>query len=74
MTGKILLKELRAVLGEDPRLDFLAALPEAAQVKLGDDIRAARQCQQQALDAAINNGMRMVPALLRGPLKKILFQ
>ena len=66
-------KDLREVLGTERRLDFLAALPEAAQAQLSIDIQAARAQQKLALDAAIDNGLRMVPALLRGPLKKILF-
>jgi hypothetical protein len=66
-------KDLREVLGTERRLDFLAALPESAQARLSEDIHAARKRQRLALDAAIDNGMRMVPLLLRGPLKKILF-
>lgn len=66
-------KDLREVLGTERRLDFLAALPEADQLKLGADIKAARARQKKALDDAIENGLRMVPALLRGPIKKLLF-
>lgn len=66
-------KDLGEVLGTERRLDFLAALPESDQIKLGTDIKAARARQKKALDDAIENGLRMVPALLRGPLKKILF-
>jgi len=66
-------KDLREVLGTERRLDFLAALPEDAQAKLSADIQAARARQKKTLDDAIENGLRMVPALLRGPLKKILF-
>lgn len=66
-------KDLREVLGQERRLDFLAALPESDQLKLSADIKAARTRQKKSLDDAIENGLRMVPALLRGPLKKILF-
>lgn len=66
-------KDLRETLGQERRLDFLAALPDSAQEKLSQDIHASRARQRQALDDAINNGLRMVPMLLRGPLKKILF-
>lgn len=66
-------KDLREVLGTERRLDFLAALPETAQAQLSADIQSARAQQKKTLDEAIDNGLRMVPALLRGPLKKILF-
>lgn len=66
-------KDLRETLGTERRLDFLAALPESAQAKLSEDIHASRKRQRKSLDDAIENGMRMVPMLLRGPLKKILF-
>jgi hypothetical protein len=68
-----LLPALRAELGGGEEMDFLAALPESAQARLRDDIHAARTHQRQSLDQAINHGMRQVPMLLRGPLKKILF-
>ncbi len=66
-------KDLREVLGQERRLDFLAALPESAQAQLGKDILSARQRQKKALEEAVDHGLRMVPALLRGPIKKILF-
>ncbi|TXI09320.1 MAG: hypothetical protein E6Q76_06020 [Rhizobium sp.] len=64
---------MREVLGQERRLDFLAALPESAQSQLSKDILAARQRQKKALEEAVDHGLRMVPALLRGPIKKILF-
>ena len=66
-------KDLRETLGSERRLEFLAALPEPAQARLSADILAARKRQARALDEAIDNGLRMVPALLRGPVKKLLF-
>ena len=66
-------KDLREVLGQERRLGFLAALPESAQSQLSKDILAARQRQKKALEEAVDHGLRMVPALLRGPIKKILF-
>jgi hypothetical protein len=66
-------KDLREVLGTERRLDFLAALPESAQDQLSKDILAARRRQKKALEEAVDHGLRMVPALLRGPIKKILF-
>ena len=72
MAKKPLLQELQKELGGG-EVKFLAALPETALTQLRDDIHAARQLQRAALDAAINNGLRMAPMLLRVPLKKILF-
>lgn len=66
-------KDLREVLGQERRLDFLAALPESAQAQLSADILAARKRQKKSLEEAVDHGLRMVPALLRGPIKKILF-
>lgn len=54
-------------------LAFLDALPAEAQARLLDDIRATRARQKQALDAAIDQGLAMTPALLRGALRRILF-
>jgi hypothetical protein len=36
-------------------------------------IRDTRKHQREALDAAIAHGMSLVPALLRAPLRRILF-
>jgi hypothetical protein len=54
-------------------LSAIAELPADAQRQLLDAIRSARKRQQQALDAAIEQGLSMTPALLRGALKRILF-
>jgi hypothetical protein len=63
-----LLAELR---GAD--LAFLDTLPPEAQARLLEAIRATRRRQKQLLDEAINHGLSMTPALLRGTLKRILF-
>jgi hypothetical protein len=73
MSAEDLNPELRRALGTAQDLAFLAALDAAAQHRLGADIDAARERQRQLLDQAIEHGLRMVPALLRGPLKRILF-
>ncbi|HKY91012.1 MAG TPA: hypothetical protein VJM11_08230 [Nevskiaceae bacterium] len=54
-------------------LSVVGALPADAQRQLLEAIRATRKRQQQALDAAIEQGLSMTPALLRGALKRILF-
>lgn len=73
MSEQRLNADLRAELGDERRLDFLAALPIEAQARLAADLHSARQRQRTALDQAVDHGLRMAPALLRGPLKKILF-
>jgi hypothetical protein len=71
-TPSPLLPELAAELrGAD--LSAIGDLPSAAQTQLLDAIRTTRKRQQQALDAAIDQGLSMTPALLRGALKRILF-
>lgn len=54
-------------------LSAVSSLSTHAQRQLLDAIRATRKRQQQALDAAIEQGLSMTPALLRGALKRILF-
>lgn len=51
----------------------LAAVPDDAAADLAALLAESRAAQHGALDAAIEKGMRHVPLLLRGPLKKILF-
>lgn len=53
--------------------EALAALSAAEQTRLLKMLRAAKQSQKDALKAAIDEGMSFVPALLRIPLKRILF-
>lgn len=64
--------ELQRELGGEDQ-GILAALSEAQQSALLDAIRETRRRQKRVLDDAVNEGMRLVPALLRGTLKRILF-
>lgn len=68
----------------DPRTDLLRVMPGLQRehlAGLSDDqvcdlaalLDQARANQRQALHTAIEKGMRHVPLLLRGPLKRILF-
>lgn len=52
---------------------LVSALDAAELARLTDAVRAAKQAQKRALNEAINEGMSFVPALLRIPLKRILF-
>ena len=53
--------------------DALAPLTAAQRAQLLEAVRAAKRRQREALRAAIEEGMSFVPALLRIPLKRILF-
>lgn len=68
----------------NPRTELLRALPglqqehvaeltDALARDLAGLLAESRQSQKQALNEAIEKGMRHVPMLLRGPLKRILF-
>jgi len=51
----------------------VAALEAGDAQRLADAIAAARERQQQLLAQAADDGLRFVPRLLRGPVKKVLF-
>lgn len=53
--------------------EHLAALTDELARDLAVLLAESRENQKQALHTAIEKGMRHVPMLLRGPLKKILF-
>lgn len=66
------LRELRTELGG--RLPGgLDALDAATLGLLLTQIRDAKASQARALDASITKGLAAVPALLRRPVKKVLF-
>lgn len=65
------LAELQRELGgRDP---LPASLTDADARKLLDSLRTAKARERAALKAAIDEGMSFVPALLRIPLRRILF-
>lgn len=66
------LRELRAELGGQVP-DGLDALDGATLGLLLTQVRDAKAAQAQALDASIAKGLAAVPALLRRPVKKVLF-
>lgn len=66
------MNELRVALG--------GAVPEGLDALAGEDtsrlataIRDARARQARALTVAVDEGLRVVPLLMRGAIKKILF-
>ncbi len=53
--------------------DGLDALSEADAGRLARAVREARARQARQLDVAVDESLRVVPFLLRGAVKKILF-
>lgn len=53
-------------------LDGLAMLNSSQLQQLDAYLQAAQQTQRAELEAAIERGLSHIPALLRGPVKKII--
>ncbi|MDQ6751802.1 MAG: hypothetical protein M3Z33_13760 [Actinomycetota bacterium] len=51
----------------------LETLTDGELADVGDRLRDTKRRQSQALDAAIEEALEIVPRLLRGPVRKILF-
>lgn len=51
----------------------LEALDDASLDWLATKIRDAKSTQERALDESVTRGLAAVPALLRRPVKKVLF-
>ena len=66
-------KALAALEAEVGKGEALEPLTESDLKALTALVQAAKKKQSGALKDAINEGMSLVPALLRIPLKKILF-
>lgn len=66
---------LAAALGPhpDPALAPLERLSPAARAELSRLVAEARERQRRELKAAIDESLTHVPALLRGPIRKLLF-
>lgn len=68
------LQALREELGAAAAsLPDLSAVPDPALHALVDAVRAAKQHQRQLLADAGDHALRMVPALLRPAVRKVLF-
>lgn len=68
-------KELRALeaeLGARPP-DGLQSLAAADLRSLTALLRTAKERQSHALDAAVGEALEIVPRMVRGPVRKILF-
>jgi hypothetical protein len=65
--------ELRGKLKVGAGLEFLDALDKDQLKLLNKGLDDAKKREHQALDAAIEGSMTMIPFLLRGAFKKILF-
>ena len=58
----------------DDRLpDGVAALADEELTDVADRLHDAKLRQSQALDAAMEQALEIVPRLMRGPVRKILF-
>jgi hypothetical protein len=66
------LDDLRSELRADPP-PAIAALDGADLARLTATLRAAREHQTAALEAATDHGLSFIPKLLRGTVKKVLF-
>lgn len=62
---------LQDLLGDDVVID---GLDEESAARLATLIAESRDRQSAALDQAIDDGLRNLPRLLRGPVKKVLFR
>lgn len=56
-----------------PPPDELTKLDAADVQRLTDAIAAAHTRQQELLAKAADDGLRFIPRLVRGPVKKVLF-
>jgi hypothetical protein len=65
-------RALEEQLGTPPPPGLVAALGDEQLAELAGAIGATRRAQSDAMAAAGDAGLRFVPALLRGPVKKIV--
>lgn len=66
------LRALESELGARPP-DGLQALAADDLRSLTALLRSAKERQSQALDAAVGESLEIVPRMVRGPVRKILF-
>jgi len=66
------LDDLKRELCADPP-GAITALDDADLARLTATLRAAREHQTAALEAATDQGLAFIPKLLRGTVKKVLF-
>lgn len=74
MSGGKAIDALRAELGAQAgKLPDLSAVPEPALAALVESLRKARADQKQLLADSAEHSLRLVPALLRPVVRKVLF-
>lgn len=72
--GATAVDELKKELGAAAsRLPDLSRVPEAALKDLVQDVRAAKAHQRALLEQSAEHSLRLVPALLRPAVRKVLF-
>ena len=68
------LDALRAELGPGAsQLPDLSGIPEPALATFLDAVRGAKRQQRQLLEQSAEHSLRLVPALLRPAVRKVLF-
>lgn len=72
-THKSAVDDLRRELGATARLPDLSAVPDAALKEFVDCVRQAKRDQKQLLARSAEHSLRLVPALLRPVVRKVLF-
>ncbi|SDJ44964.1 hypothetical protein [Streptomyces indicus] len=65
--------QLSAELGSAPPESFTQLTPEQARL-LAEALRARRESQASGLNRAAEDALKLVPALARGPVRRILFR
>ena len=73
MNEKSAVDELRGELGAVARLPDLSGVPEPALRAFVGCVRKARSDQRQLLQRSAEHSLRLVPALLRPLVRKVLF-
>ena len=53
--------------------DGLRRLRDGELIELADRLRDAKQRQSQALEVGIDEALEIVPRLVRGPVRRVLF-
>ncbi|MGH4027594.1 hypothetical protein ACQB60_01515 [Actinomycetota bacterium Odt1-20B] len=73
MSTEAALEQLRTELGAAPPDSFGALTPEQADLLAGA-VRAERDSRASGLSEAAEEALKLVPALARGPVRRILFR